>query len=357
MPTGYEGCKAYAIEQATVRKHPQVATEHFLWAIFNGDYDPPSRARTWLEQHGLTKRAVNAFLDKLPFFKALNSAAAAQTIELGFSPRVDAIVEIAKKLTGGAPLTSESFLAGVLIEGTSVFADAVDYLSKGKATGRALLKDMHVDESVFFTARKFTTPWDVITIGEPKTPAPQPLKLVTSDFEQMQGPTDWTNWLIPGRVLIGRMPYSAADVRTIVGNGVNTFACLLEDLPTRAYNAQGGDFTVLHFPVEDFDVADAKDTVSFVAEVARRLKEDGATVYIHCRGGHGRTGMISIELLQAVFPDLSAKKAKDLLSHYHAQRKYCGSWGCHMPETDEQVQQTAGLHYHMSREAKKAATG
>jgi hypothetical protein len=50
--------------------------------------------------------------------------------------------------------------------------------------------------------------------------------------KEMRGPTEWSNWVIPGRVIAGAYPASMDDVDTehmltlLLELGINTFVCL-----------------------------------------------------------------------------------------------------------------------------------
>ena len=58
----------------------------------------------------------------------------------------------------------------------------------------------------------------------------------------------------------------------------------------------GKKYRILYFPMKDFGVRTDSDTVQFVSYLAQ-LVRNGEVLYIHCMGGHGRTGTISIQLM------------------------------------------------------------
>lgn len=68
----------------------------------------------------------------------------------------------------------------------------------------------------------------------------------------------------------------------------------------------------IHFPIDDFDIADEQNTVVFVNELANRVRQ-GHKMYIHCQGGHGRTGLIAIQLFIALY-GVEAKEAHKLIN-------------------------------------------
>lgn len=55
----------------------------------------------------------------------------------------------------------------------------------------------------------------------------------------------------------------------------------------------------LHFCIPDHDVLPDLDLMSLIDEL-RHLLAAGEVLYLHCFGGHGRTGTVACALLQAV---------------------------------------------------------
>jgi alanine transaminase len=64
------------------------------------------------------------------------------------------------------------------------------------------------------------------------------------------------------------------------------------DAAAAAGHAFAPDF--VHFRVEDFQTPTLQALQGLVAELARRLEEDSAQLYIHCWGGRGRAGTVSL---------------------------------------------------------------
>ena len=115
---------------------------------------------------------------------------------------------------------------------------------------------------------------------------------------RLSGPTPCTNWIIPGRLLCGEKPHGA--LAPLTRAGVTTFVSLLSkgDLPSYRDGAiscnPAAMFVALPIPDQrtttDFEVA------ALVLRLVRRLA-CGECIYIHCRGGHGRTGTLVSLLL------------------------------------------------------------
>ena len=66
-----------------------------------------------------------------------------------------------------------------------------------------------------------------------------------------------------------------------------------------AATAAGLPCNTLCFPIEDFHVTGEAGVLALVLEL-RRWLHTGEWAYIHCRSGHGRTGMIATPLVAAV---------------------------------------------------------
>ena len=98
------------------------------------------------------------------------------------------------------------------------------------------------------------------------------------------------------------------QLSAVVEAGVDTFVCLQESYTEYGCNdyretlqalARGTfmkskgfpshEVSFLHCPMPDFGVIADRDFIALIAELKRSM-EDGRTLYIHCYGGHGRTG-------------------------------------------------------------------
>mmetsp|Transcript_14351 Transcript_14351/g.21503 ORF Transcript_14351/g.21503 Transcript_14351/m.21503 type:complete len:590 (-) Transcript_14351:312-2081(-) len=161
-------------------------------------------------------------------------------------------------------------------------------------------------------------------------------------YEKYCGPTPESNWVIPGKLLVGAYPASQDDAETfelltsILRLGVNQFICLqleyktegvteamwrrgqalrpyFEDVKLLVKNkhmfkilsqdsnvCDANDLDFVHFPIKDCSVTDDNG----VFDLALKLVEDinkGNVQYLHCWGGHGRTGTLVCIMLHLMY--------------------------------------------------------
>jgi len=128
----------------------------------------------------------------------------------------------------------------------------------------------------------------------------------------MKLPYSCTWWIDPGKILGGRYPGTknpkvsrqmqddllSMGVRTIInlqpaderGRGGSLFP---DYRPAVAEfgNAQGVEVACHHFPVSDLGVP-TQETMVKIQDTIRQSVDAGKLVYVHCWGGHGRTGTV-----------------------------------------------------------------
>lgn len=157
--------------------------------------------------------------------------------------------------------------------------------------------------------------------------------------EIMINPTSNSNWLINNVLLCGGTP---ASLESLVEVGIDVIICLqtlkeLKELKEKGSNtnldiAQKVEW--YNFPIVDGKTADDEKVVRW-CHMILDLVYRGKKVYLHCLGGHGRTGTISACLLQLL--GMKPHEALQYVDHLHSTRMK----GCDVPSpsTQEQVQQ------------------
>ena len=133
--------------------------------------------------------------------------------------------------------------------------------------------------------------------------------------------------------------------------------CSPDDLDLPSYgpdpgNFQGGiyDGMVWQFPIRDRKAPTKeceKAFAVFVSGVADVMKTDRKKVYVHCRGGHGRSGLFVGCLLAVLRPELSIEDIFERLARYHSNRKTMSDrmrkLGC--PQTRVQKEYVDEFHW------------
>ena len=135
----------------------------------------------------------------------------------------------------------------------------------------------------------------------------------------MGGPLPKTNWLVHNQVLIGSQQ-SSQNIDKLKKLGITHFVSLLGDMMTedQVKFDYAKDLWYMWFPISDFGVREDDATLQTVAQIVKTVKE-GKKIYIHCFGGHGRTGLIAIMVFIALYK-VSWMEAKKAINLYHATR-------------------------------------
>mmetsp|Transcript_5366 Transcript_5366/g.11071 ORF Transcript_5366/g.11071 Transcript_5366/m.11071 type:complete len:562 (+) Transcript_5366:1024-2709(+) len=177
---------------------------------------------------------------------------------------------------------------------------------------------------------------------------------VSRDRKSYAGPSDESNWVLPGRLLVGAYPAEADQeaheklLSSILSCGVTTFVCLQaeydhfarSDSPIRPYirdayrlccenqaamskkasvQQQVGEgekafcspnkLAFLHLPIVDCKVT-GDEVVRVLAEALCWRLVAGEVVYLHCWGGHGRTGTLVAVILGMLYKISKAEALK-----------------------------------------------
>ena len=127
------------------------------------------------------------------------------------------------------------------------------------------------------------------------------------------------SYCIPDKVLFGSYP-TTERCKILENNGVNYYVDLTVELEVKIkYDTQ---FPISHFPIIDRKVP--TDIFLFCKFLLKLIKlinqlENGNKIYIHCRGGHGRAGLVVACLLCYIY-EYTPEKSIELTSKYHSER-------------------------------------
>ncbi|MGA8163747.1 MAG: hypothetical protein WB791_01835 [Waddliaceae bacterium] len=173
-----------------------------------------------------------------------------------------------------------------------------------------------------------------------------------------------------GRIWMGSYPgdrnqsVAMAKLDVLVNElEIKTFLCLQEQheldgllsyLELSKTVAERADQTLpgfLHFPIADFSIAEDEKLLSFLNDMLIPQIEQGSLLplYIHCRGGNGRTGTVAALLLSYLY-GLDGKEALEKVSRYHRLRETPVDTA---PETDQQEEQVIRLAPKLNPESKQ----
>jgi hypothetical protein len=106
------------------------------------------------------------------------------------------------------------------------------------------------------------------------------------------------------------------DLKKILNSRVN-HPTLLPSVPS--------EIQFKHFPIADLQTISDAETLQIAKEVANDL-DNGKVIYLHCWGGHGRTGVIVCIVLHIKFK-LTADEAIERCQTCHDKR----DWSCNTP--------------------------
>ena len=122
--------------------------------------------------------------------------------------------------------------------------------------------------------------------------------------------------------------------------GVNVFVDLTEDNDDlKPYNIKG-DKIVLKIPVIDCYIMDDNELHWLLEYLKNLIVYRNKILYIHCRGGHGRSAVVA-GILYGYCNDMNSKTVLETLSRVHSERRIVkDEWrrlGC--PQTQSQKNQ------------------
>lgn len=160
-------------------------------------------------------------------------------------------------------------------------------------------------------------------------------------------PTPNCNYLLDERIIFGWYPGPNAiglysnSIHDIVITGCNVFVnltshaektALYDYVPVVLTTVKNPIF--IHYAIEDCDLP--TDITSYKALIRHLyfLVQQNYKLYIHCKGGHGRSGIVASCLL--IHMGYTNDEALAMVSQAHKTRKYIPDYPC--PQTSVQVQ-------------------
>jgi ribA/ribD-fused uncharacterized protein len=131
---------------------------------------------------------------------------------------------------------------------------------------------------------------------------------------------DYSSYFVPESSLFGGFP-KQAQVDELISLGVRYFIDLTfpEEVNTKYVLPENCFYINYSIPDRGIPISVSKFTslVLFVYDTI----SNGNKVYIHCKGGHGRSGILVAALIYLLNPGISSEEALKRTSEYHSNRK------------------------------------
>ena len=119
----------------------------------------------------------------------------------------------------------------------------------------------------------------------------------------MNIPTTSSNWLIDSKLLVGRYPHNQCDLDLLIGCGIVVFIDLTDHKQEKLKKyVLPSHIRYINFPIIDQKIAEDGLTLGFIKELYQIYQslQTKELMYIHCKGGLGRTGVIAGLLLSKI---------------------------------------------------------
>ena len=145
-----------------------------------------------------------------------------------------------------------------------------------------------------------------------------------------KGPTHESNWLLHkntrhGGLVVGGYPDTFSDMR-ILSNELQTFVCLNSEYGKtvkgdyyRPYANNLSKNQFIHEPIDDMETIKDETVIALAQKIVERLL-NGENLYLHCAGGHGRTGTVAIVTLHMLYPEVTELELFEFVQYAHDQR-------------------------------------
>jgi ribA/ribD-fused uncharacterized protein len=132
---------------------------------------------------------------------------------------------------------------------------------------------------------------------------------------------DYCSYFIKDKALFGSYP-TQEQVTRLESLGVRYFVNLTCN-GERGIKPYLTKYTKYHYPIQDRKVPrDWYTFAKFILRIVRIIKnmEDREKIYINCRGGHGRAGLVVAIILKQIY-NISPSSALMLTNKFHSERK------------------------------------
>lgn len=145
------------------------------------------------------------------------------------------------------------------------------------------------------------------------------------------------------------------DLKTLIDKvGINVFVNLTqpnerlasyEHIIKRELNAKDKFSICINFPIPDGKVPLKIEEVDNLIETLLILYKQNNNMLIHCRGGHGRSGLVSACLM--IKMGYTVKQSLQQVENMHKTRTYIPNYPC--PDTNEQKEYVKFYYDYLKR--------
>lgn len=148
---------------------------------------------------------------------------------------------------------------------------------------------------------------------------------IDTEMSELANPTTHSNWVLPGRLAIGAYPDPDSQFpEQLLNAGFNVFVSLQTDSELKKFRPYQhllpAEVRWLQLPIKDRGTTSDEKLLAFL-EVLRDLLAQDKQIYVHCYGGHGRSGTLACVLL-AQEEGLSHEEALVKINAQHRTRTH-----------------------------------
>jgi len=150
---------------------------------------------------------------------------------------------------------------------------------------------------------------------------------------------DTSSYFIDGKCLFGCYPTYDGLIE-LEANGVVLFVDLTTEQEKVRLNVYQTEKRYISFPIKDrYIPINLHEYTKFIIQLCNEINhlKDGEKVYIHCKGGHGRSGIV-VACILSYMNNISGEESILLTTKYHSNRKTMRDrWRClGSPQTNKQ---------------------
>ena len=140
---------------------------------------------------------------------------------------------------------------------------------------------------------------------------------------------DSSNWLDKNkRIMVGGKPRNKHDIQSLLNKNISVIVNLTTNREIKtSMNFQyqsilPSHVQCIHFPIKDMSVQPDNITLQLIDKIVHLSETEKHNIYIHCKGGHGRAGVIGGLIVHKLYPDLNYRQVIEYIQSQHRTRNY-----------------------------------